>query len=180
MSEEAAFLRAILVNPLDEAPRLVYADWLDERADPKSEQKATFLRDLASLSTKRGKAPRSVWRRLTDAAMSLEPQWMAVVVKTDIEACAPKFRSRCPKRWEKVHATDDVRVRVCGECRKTVHYCDTLTDALNHTLHGRCVAVDIAIRRKPNDLALYRPKLGHLPAHHQPAIEEFLSERDDG
>jgi uncharacterized protein (TIGR02996 family) len=36
-SEEAAFLRAAHANPDDSAPRLVYADWLDERGDPRGE-----------------------------------------------------------------------------------------------------------------------------------------------
>jgi uncharacterized protein (TIGR02996 family) len=34
-SEEAAFIRAAHANPKDSAPRLVYADWLDERGDPR-------------------------------------------------------------------------------------------------------------------------------------------------
>ena len=37
MSEDEAFLRAVAAAPADEAPRLVYADWLDERGDPRGE-----------------------------------------------------------------------------------------------------------------------------------------------
>src|SRR5262249_32720670 len=33
--DEVALYRAVLANPGDDAPRLVYADWLDERADPR-------------------------------------------------------------------------------------------------------------------------------------------------
>jgi uncharacterized protein (TIGR02996 family) len=33
--EESAFLRAVHAAPGDSAPRLVYADWLDERGDPR-------------------------------------------------------------------------------------------------------------------------------------------------
>ena len=33
--EEAAFLRSICATPDDLAPRLIYADWLDERGDPR-------------------------------------------------------------------------------------------------------------------------------------------------
>src|SRR5262245_28548936 len=33
MLDEAAFLRAIWESPYDDAPRLVYADWLEERGD---------------------------------------------------------------------------------------------------------------------------------------------------
>src|SRR5579862_9776635 len=32
-----SFLQAILDNPDDDAPRLVFADWLDERGDPRGE-----------------------------------------------------------------------------------------------------------------------------------------------
>src|SRR5579884_708793 len=35
--EEEAFLQAITANPDDETPRLVYADWLEERGDPLGE-----------------------------------------------------------------------------------------------------------------------------------------------
>ena len=41
MTDHAALLRAILDGPEDEAPRLVYADWLDEHRDP---DRAEFIR----------------------------------------------------------------------------------------------------------------------------------------
>src|SRR5262245_5524871 len=34
---DAAFLDAILANPSEDGPRLVYADWLDEHGDPRGE-----------------------------------------------------------------------------------------------------------------------------------------------
>ena len=37
MDEHLAFLQAILADPDDDAPRLVYADWLEERGDPRAE-----------------------------------------------------------------------------------------------------------------------------------------------
>jgi len=37
MSDDAAFLRAILAAPDDDLPRLVYADYLDDRDDPRGE-----------------------------------------------------------------------------------------------------------------------------------------------
>lgn len=33
MADEQAFIQAILANPTDDGPRLVYADWLEERGD---------------------------------------------------------------------------------------------------------------------------------------------------
>ena len=35
MSDPDAFLRQILATPGDDAPRLAFADWLDERNDPR-------------------------------------------------------------------------------------------------------------------------------------------------
>jgi uncharacterized protein (TIGR02996 family) len=37
MSDEDAFLAAIAATPADDTPRLVYADWLDDRNDPRAE-----------------------------------------------------------------------------------------------------------------------------------------------
>src|SRR5262245_49176914 len=34
MDDAAAFLRAVIEHPEDDGPRLVFADWLDERGDP--------------------------------------------------------------------------------------------------------------------------------------------------
>lgn len=37
MTHEEAFIQAICENPDDDAPRLMYADWLEERGDPRGE-----------------------------------------------------------------------------------------------------------------------------------------------
>jgi uncharacterized protein (TIGR02996 family) len=37
MSDEQSFLQAILANPDDDTLRLIYADWLEERGDPRGE-----------------------------------------------------------------------------------------------------------------------------------------------
>ena len=49
MTHDEAFLQAIIANPVDDAPRLIYADWLEERGDPRGE----FIRvqcDLARMA----------------------------------------------------------------------------------------------------------------------------------
>src|SRR5438270_10047207 len=46
MSHDDAFLRAIIENPDDDGPRLLYADWLDERGDPRGE----FIRVQCALA----------------------------------------------------------------------------------------------------------------------------------
>ena len=37
MTHNEASLQAIIANPVDDAPRLIYADWLEERGDPRGE-----------------------------------------------------------------------------------------------------------------------------------------------
>jgi uncharacterized protein (TIGR02996 family) len=37
MSDDTAFLHAVIEHPDDDGPRLVYADWLDEQGDPRGE-----------------------------------------------------------------------------------------------------------------------------------------------
>jgi uncharacterized protein (TIGR02996 family) len=37
MSREEDFLQAILENPDDDVPRLIFADWLEEQGDPRGE-----------------------------------------------------------------------------------------------------------------------------------------------
>jgi uncharacterized protein (TIGR02996 family) len=37
MRHDAGFLEAICANPDDDVPRLIFADWLEERGDPRGE-----------------------------------------------------------------------------------------------------------------------------------------------
>jgi uncharacterized protein (TIGR02996 family) len=53
-SEEAAFQRAIFARPDDDLPVLIYADWLDERGDPRGSYLRRFpgiYRVIARLRT---------------------------------------------------------------------------------------------------------------------------------
>ena len=44
MSDEEGFLNAIQHNPNDDAIRLIYADWLEERGDPNNDSRSQYLR----------------------------------------------------------------------------------------------------------------------------------------
>src|SRR5688500_5164372 len=60
-----AFLRTIVANPDDDAPRLVYADWLDETEVPANADRAEFIRlqcRLAVLPADDPERPRLVKR----------------------------------------------------------------------------------------------------------------------
>src|SRR4051812_8960580 len=49
MPEEQAFLAALAADPADDVTRLVYADWLDERGDPRGSYLRAEVR-LAALT----------------------------------------------------------------------------------------------------------------------------------
>lgn len=48
---DEAFIRNIVAHPDDDAPRLVYADWLDETEDPANADRAEFIRLQIRLET---------------------------------------------------------------------------------------------------------------------------------
>lgn len=153
MSDEAAFLNGILFDPRDEAPRLVYADWLDEQDEPTAATKAAFIRTDARLALLPDRHPRrgQVTAELKTLARALDPGWLSVISRLPIEKCT-LIEARCPKRWEALEPTDEIGVRFCSECEQTVHYCPTIRVARDHARAGHCIAVDVAIPRKDGDL----------------------------
>ncbi len=44
MDHAAAFLEDIVAHPDDDAPRLVYADWLEDQDDPAGRARADLIR----------------------------------------------------------------------------------------------------------------------------------------
>jgi uncharacterized protein (TIGR02996 family) len=80
-ANEDAFLRSIREKPHDEAPRLVYADWLDECGDPRSE----FLRLEIQV--------RQSSQRLEEIRGSLDQNWVTAVepqFRVILVACQPE------------------------------------------------------------------------------------------
>jgi uncharacterized protein (TIGR02996 family) len=75
MSDEDAFLEAIFAGPDDETTRLVYADWLEERGDPRAE----FMRLDCQVSAVASPAISGVLGRLKEIALTLGPDWVALV-----------------------------------------------------------------------------------------------------
>jgi uncharacterized protein (TIGR02996 family) len=67
--EEEAFLRAIAANPADDGTRLVYADWLEERGDPRAE----YIRLRLRLREPRGR--KRVWARRCDLEAAIDGAW---------------------------------------------------------------------------------------------------------
>jgi uncharacterized protein (TIGR02996 family) len=57
MNLEHSFLGDVCDNPDDDAPRLIYADWLDERAAPGDADRAEFIRAQCALAKLPATAP---------------------------------------------------------------------------------------------------------------------------
>jgi uncharacterized protein (TIGR02996 family) len=164
MTSDDPFVAALAEDPADEALRLIYADWLEERDDPRAE----YLRldaeyqDLAAKAklAKPERARRTQLKRtLKRLRKGLDPAWLAVVSRPRIERCVA-FRFQCPQRWDQLQATDDPLVRRCDECEKNVHYCGTIEEAQKHAQAGRCVAVSETLTRHQGDI---RPR--RVPLH---------------
>lgn len=149
--EDKAFIHTITENPAELTGWLAYADWLDERDDPRAE----FIR----LEVRRGELPADAPERpeneqqLRDLRKTLDPDWVAVFDRPPIENCDEAFKFQCPKQWVALTGTDDPKVRRCEGCRKLVYYCATIDEAHEHAQLGRCVAVSLAVLRSPGDLA---------------------------
>ena len=56
MTDEEALIASIRANPGDDLPRLIYADWLDERDHPGGQYLRREL-ELSHLPLRGGKAP---------------------------------------------------------------------------------------------------------------------------
>jgi uncharacterized protein (TIGR02996 family) len=147
--EDKAFLRAILDRPEELATWLVYADWLDERDDSGAE----FIRLQLRLTELREAEERArLESRVAELARGLNPVWVAMVDRTQIENCRGPFQFRCPLTWQELTPTRDENVRFCETCREEVIYCRSLSEARQFAGVGNCVALSKAVLRSPGDL----------------------------
>lgn len=89
MTDEA-FLRAILVDPTDPAPRLVYADWLEERGDPDSLHRAEYLRVECRLNNlpSADRSRRKLQAQLRQLRKLVGDRWQRSLMPTDRESMA--------------------------------------------------------------------------------------------
>jgi uncharacterized protein (TIGR02996 family) len=85
VTEDEAFIRAIVDSPGDDTPRLVYADWLDDRDDPRG----PYLRAEHEWA-RSGKKERA----LRALAATLDPVWVARVSRPPVGICADKIVMR--------------------------------------------------------------------------------------
>jgi uncharacterized protein (TIGR02996 family) len=85
MTDDEAFVRAIVAAPGDDLPRLVYADWLDDRGDPRgaylrAEAEGAKAQDWASA------------KKLNRTAEGLDSVWVARVSRPPFGVCCERLR----------------------------------------------------------------------------------------
>ncbi len=89
MSEDEAFIRKVVDSPGDDLPRLVYADWLDERDDPRG----AYLR--AEVEWAKSKQTTGfLVLRLHGLAEGLDPVWVARVSRPPEGVCCDHLKFR--------------------------------------------------------------------------------------
>ncbi|HKB05654.1 MAG TPA: TIGR02996 domain-containing protein [Gemmataceae bacterium] len=94
MTEREALLEAVLAAPADDAPRLVYADWLDEHGEP---AQAAFIR--AQLELARQKPDTAEHDRVTESLLDLWDRFLAELrpaVPSDLMLLPSDFRRGFP------------------------------------------------------------------------------------
>jgi uncharacterized protein (TIGR02996 family) len=116
---DAGFLRAIQENPADDAARLVYADWLEERGDVRAEYLRAELA-LARLPADAPEAP-ALRSRLWRAWAAVDPSWLAVFTQPRLLRANP---TPFPAVWK---GTGLGRYRPCDSTYCSWPY-DTLPD----------------------------------------------------
>lgn len=166
---EDKFLSQLRERPTDDDVRLVYADWLEERA---RQVEGQFLRLQVKIASLAPEDPQFVQasNALRDLAGRVAMEWRTRVARAQIENCDVRFDFSCPKKWEALEATglgDDVRF--CGSCQMNVYYSQTVDEARRHAEQGRCVVLDLVPLRVPGDLRP-RPPIPSLPTAGMPIV----------
>jgi uncharacterized protein (TIGR02996 family) len=99
MSDDDSFLLAILAAPHDQASRLVYADWLEERGDPRGEYLRLHCQLIRSWSYANQQA--DLLARAYELRSQIDPGWLDAVrccttppPPVDVEQAIPALRGR--------------------------------------------------------------------------------------
>jgi uncharacterized protein (TIGR02996 family) len=95
MADAKAFLQAILENPDDDSPRLIFADWLEERGD---KERAEFIRVGCAKAQLAHDDPQRLMlhRREHELESQHRADWLRGLSKAAI-SCRPLFRRGFPE-----------------------------------------------------------------------------------
>src|SRR5213595_2225748 len=98
--DDKGFIRAILDHPEELTTWLAYADWLDDRGDPRAE----FLRLTAErrlLAPADARVP-EIDARLAVLRTTLDPRWMLVFDTAPLVNCRNPRWFPCPQTWDRL------------------------------------------------------------------------------
>jgi uncharacterized protein (TIGR02996 family) len=139
--EDKAFIRAILDHPDELTTWLAYADWLDDRGDPRAEflRLRVRRRELSPLDP----AVSDVNSRLGVLADELDPKWLLAFNDTPLWNCRSAYPSNACRSatWATLSPTDEPDIRLCHECRRPAFYCTTAGEARDFTACGQVIAL---------------------------------------
>lgn len=148
---EQDLLDAIAKSPQDDAPRAVYGDWLEENG---RHEDAEFLR--AQIEIRRlgqgGERFLALSRTIATLGPRMPAAWRRAVARPAIENCDARFEVDCPKTWDELAPTEKADERWCRACSRRVYYATSIERARRLAIVGRCVALDLTVPRRPNDL----------------------------
>jgi uncharacterized protein (TIGR02996 family) len=92
MSDHDALLAAVIANPADDLPRLVYADWIEENGEP---DRAAFIRGQVELARTPPWEPLAVRARLATPALATGRPWYSWL---------PDLGDQASLAWDREHA----------------------------------------------------------------------------
>src|SRR5262249_37605430 len=117
----------------------------------------------------RDRRRRRLQARLLELRGSLDRDWWRQLDWAKVEVCV-EFAFRCRQRWDALLPTEDPAVRHCRECRRQVHYCKSVPEALKLADAGECVAIDSRQIRLPLMLLRSREESGRLLGRVAPQV----------
>jgi uncharacterized protein (TIGR02996 family) len=79
MNAHEAFLKAILAEPADDAPRLIYADWLDETGEDPARAEFVRVQVQLSLPTITARMRAELWKREKELLKWNVSRWVYLV-----------------------------------------------------------------------------------------------------
>ncbi len=88
---EESLLQAVVAAPTDDGLRLTYADWLEDRADPRSD----YLRAELDVFHQETGGARAV-DHLRQIAVGLDPVWVARISRPPVGVCCDKLQFQHP------------------------------------------------------------------------------------
>lgn len=97
--DEAALLQAVLATPHDDAPRLVYADWLEERGDARAEYLRLQCQLVRSWSYDNQRA--DLFQKAAALRSQIDPGWLGLIRRCttprapiDVDKVIPTLRKK--------------------------------------------------------------------------------------